>query len=100
MDDFTTAVGDTVDKAITAAGASSRVWFSTFARLVDGAAQTSSTPLTADSLAQDMAVLTAAGARDVALAMQTWVAIGSAIAKLDLTGGGAGGGQGGPGGPP
>lgn len=93
MDEFTKAVQETVEQAATAADESTRLWFSTFTRLVDGAAEQSSEPLTADTMARDVAALTTAAVRDVARAAQAWVAIGAALAGVDLEGPGAGGGS-------
>ena len=86
MDEFKKAIKDPVDKAVKSAGESTRLWFDTFAHLVDGAADKTAPPVTADTLSKDLSLLATAGARDLARMMETWFAIGSAISKLDLKG--------------
>lgn len=82
MSDFENAVAGTVDDAVTWAGESTRLWLDTYVRLVDAAATRS---VTADACARDLSALVAAGARDMARASATWVALGTAMLQLDIT---------------
>lgn len=102
MPDYQDATEDTVDKAVAWAGGSSRFWFDTYVRMVDAAA---AGKVTADTATRDVSALVAVGARDMARAASTWVALGNALVNLKMPagpggapGGGDAGGAGGSGG--